>query len=72
MAREATRWGLDVMVGNMVGTSLAMAPAFLVGQMCKVVDLDGPVFLRSDRPVRVQYAIGKIFAPSHLWGSRTP
>ena len=71
MAREATRLGLDVMVGNMVGTSLAMAPAFLVGQMCKVVDLDGPVFLRNDRPVPVQYENGKVFAPPQLWGSRT-
>ncbi|MBS0422758.1 MAG: dipeptide epimerase [Proteobacteria bacterium] len=70
MARAATRAGLDVMVGNMVGTSLAMAPAFLVGQLCKVVDLDGPVFLRSDRPTPVQYQNGRIFSPPQLWGSR--
>jgi L-alanine-DL-glutamate epimerase-like enolase superfamily enzyme len=49
MARKARRLGLDVMVGNMVGTSLAMAPSCLVRQLCKVVDLDGPVFLSTDR-----------------------
>jgi L-Ala-D/L-Glu epimerase len=44
MARAARALGLDTMVGNMLGTSLAMAPGFLVGQLCNVVDLDGPVF----------------------------
>ena len=37
------------MVGNMIGTSLAMAPAFVLGQHCDVVDLDGPIFLVRDR-----------------------
>ena len=68
MARSATQLGLDVMVGNMVGTSLAMAPAFLVGQLCKVVDLDGPVFLRADRATHVQYNGGMISCPPELWG----
>ena len=45
MAREARQLGLGVMVGNMVGTSLAMAPAFVLGQLCDIVDLDGPIFL---------------------------
>ena len=45
MAAEARRLGLGVMVGNMVGTSLAMAPAFVLGQLCDIVDLDGPTFL---------------------------
>ena len=49
MAREARRLGLRVMVGNMVGTSLAMAPAFVLGQLCDLVDLDGPIFLSQDR-----------------------
>jgi L-alanine-DL-glutamate epimerase-like enolase superfamily enzyme len=71
MARAAGRYGLDVMVGNMIGTSLAMAPAFLVGQLCKVVDLDGPVFLRGDRPIPVQYENGMIACPPALWGSPT-
>ena len=49
MAHEARRLGLRVMVGNMVGSSLAMAPAFVLGQLCDVVDLDGPIFLAKDR-----------------------
>ncbi|HEY4445639.1 MAG TPA: enolase C-terminal domain-like protein, partial [Steroidobacteraceae bacterium] len=69
MAREARRLGLDVMVGNMLGTSLAMAPAFLVGQLCNVVDLDGPVFLSRDRSVPVRYESGLISSPEALWGA---
>jgi L-Ala-D/L-Glu epimerase len=69
MAQEARRLGLDVMVGNMVGSSLAMAPAFLVGQLCNVVDLDGPVFLSHDRPTPVRYENGTISCPAALWGS---
>jgi len=69
MAREARRLGLEVMVGNMLGTSLAMAPAFVLGQLCDVVDLDGPVFLRKDRPPTVSYAGGLIDCPDALWGT---
>lgn len=68
MARAARGLGLEVMVGNMGGTSLAMAPAFLVGQLCTVVDLDGPIFLRSDRTNAVDYADGYITCPTELWG----
>jgi L-alanine-DL-glutamate epimerase-like enolase superfamily enzyme len=69
MAHEARRRGLEVMVGNMVGTSLAMAPSFLLGQLCNVVDLDGPVFLSSDRVPAVQYQNGTISCPEVLWGA---
>lgn len=69
MAHEARRLGLEVMVGNMVGTSLAMAPSFLVGQLCQVVDLDGPVFLSSDRSPSVRYENGAITCPGELWGA---
>jgi len=68
MAREARRLGLEVMVGNMVGSSLAMAPAFVLGQLCDVVDLDGPVFLRQDRVPAVRYDQGMISTPAALWG----
>lgn len=68
MARKARQLGLEVMVGNMVGTSLAMAPAFLVGQLCSVVDLDGPVFLSRDRLVSVRYEDGLVTSPDVLWG----
>ena len=69
MASAAHDLGLDCMVGNMLGTSLAMAPAYLVGQLCKVVDLDGPVFLKADRPHPVRYSDGFIECPDELWGS---
>lgn len=69
MAQAARRQGLSVMVGNMVGTSLAMAPSFLVGQLCNVVDLDGPVFLRTDRVHSVQYENGNIHCPDAVWGA---
>jgi L-alanine-DL-glutamate epimerase-like enolase superfamily enzyme len=68
MARAARNAGLDLMVGNMLGTSLAMAPAFLLGQLCKVVDLDGPVFLKTDRHITVRYTDGYIGCPEELWG----
>jgi L-alanine-DL-glutamate epimerase-like enolase superfamily enzyme len=60
IARASRELGLDVMVGNMMGTSLAMAPAFLVGQVCNIADLDGPVFLQTDRAEPVQYTDGFI------------
>jgi len=69
MARTARALGLDTMVGNMVGTSLAMLPAAVVGQLCSVVDLDGPVFLKDDRPNPVRYVDGFIECPTDLWGS---
>lgn len=68
IARRAQALGLDAMVGNMMGTSLAMAPAFLVGQLCKVVDLDGPIFIKADRTEPVQYSDGYIVCPKELWG----
>ena len=48
IAAEARRLGLGVMVGNMVGSSLAMAPAFILAQLCDFVDLDGPTFIAED------------------------
>ena len=70
MARRARELGLDVMVGNMVGTSLAMAPAFVLGQLCDVVDLDGPVVLVEDRKPGVIYKDGTIDCPPEVWGFR--
>jgi L-alanine-DL-glutamate epimerase-like enolase superfamily enzyme len=70
IADEARRLGLGVMVGNMVGTSLAMAPAFIVGQHCDVVDLDGPTFLTEDRTPSCDYRDGTIWCSDAVWGSR--
>ena len=68
IARKARSLGLETMVGNMIGTSLAMAPACLVGQLCSVVDLDGPLFLKADRTPAVEYRDGLIWCPEHVWG----
>jgi L-alanine-DL-glutamate epimerase-like enolase superfamily enzyme len=68
MVKAARAAGLETMVGCMSGTSLAMAPGFLVGQFCKFVDLDGPALLSSDRPVTVRYVDGLITCPETLWG----
>jgi len=71
MAREARRLGLAVMVGNMMGSSLAMAPSFVLGQLCDVVDLDGPTFLAHDRTPSVTYSQGMIWADEAIWGRRS-
>jgi L-Ala-D/L-Glu epimerase len=69
LAEDARRLGLDIMVGCMVGTSLSMAPAMLVAQAAKVVDLDGPLLLARDREPGLVYD-GSIVQPSTpaLWG----
>jgi len=68
IARRARELGLGVMVGNMGGTSLAMAPAFLLGQLCDVVDLDGPTILAKDIQPSVSYRQGMLDCPAGLWG----
>ncbi len=69
LAEEAERRGLAIMVGCMVSTSLAMAPAMLVAQRARVVDLDGPLLLAKDRPGGMRYE-GSLVYPSDatLWG----
>jgi L-alanine-DL-glutamate epimerase-like enolase superfamily enzyme len=68
MAERARRMKMKVMVGNMGGSSLAMAPAFVLGQLCDVVDLDGPIFLARDCTPAVRYPAGRIFSPGAVWG----
>lgn len=68
MAKRAHALGKQVMVGNMCGTSLACAPAFVLGQLCDVVDLDGPVFLARDRQPSVRYEDGYIRCGDEVWG----
>lgn len=68
VARRAKVLGLDVMVGNMMGTSLSMAPSYLVGQLCQIVDLDGPTFLQKDRSPSVEYSAGRIACSAQIWG----
>ena len=56
------------MVGNMAGSSWAMAAAFVVGQFCDIVDLDGPLALRGDRSPCVKYVDGEIVCDDSVWG----
>jgi L-alanine-DL-glutamate epimerase-like enolase superfamily enzyme len=68
--RDAARAaGLGVMVGSMVATSLAVAPAFVVAKGAQWVDLDGPLLLASDREPPVRFENGLLFPPPlQLWG----
>jgi L-alanine-DL-glutamate epimerase-like enolase superfamily enzyme len=69
LAREARDRGLEVMVGCMVATSLAMAPAMLVAQEAAVVDLDGPLLLARDRDDALRYEGSTVYPPdAALWG----
>lgn len=68
MARECRKWGVRPMVGCMMGTSLAIAPGFIVGQLCEIVDLDAPLFLSKDRGPQIQYEDGKVSLIPGAWG----
>lgn len=69
LCTEATRQGLGLMVGNMCGSSLAMAPAFLIAQRCRYVDLDGPLLQRLDCSPPIRYEQGSMYPPPRaLWG----
>ena len=69
LAREAQAMGFRIMVGSMVGTSLAMAPAALLAGFAEYVDLDGPLLLARDRTPGLVYD-GAVMAPPEpaLWG----
>ncbi|MFN7104956.1 MAG: dipeptide epimerase, partial [Pseudorhizobium sp.] len=69
MRDAAVEAGFEIMVGCMVGTSLAMAPAFLIGQGAAFVDLDGPLLLARDREPAIAYD-GAVMPlpPRGLWG----
>jgi L-Ala-D/L-Glu epimerase len=69
LAAAAEQGGFAVMVGCMVATSLAMAPAMLVAQQARFVDLDGPLLLARDRPDGLHYD-GSLVYPAEpaLWG----
>lgn len=69
LKRQAVDMGFGVMVGCMVGSSLAMAPAVLVAQGAKIVDLDGPLLLKQDRENGIDFSGGSIRPASpKLWG----
>ncbi len=69
MAEAARGMGFKIMAGCMVGTSLAMAPATLVGQLADFVDLDGPLLLAKDREPGLVYEGSTMLPPpAVLWG----
>ncbi len=69
LAHDARGLGLQVMVGCMAGTSLAMAPGMVVGQLAEFVDLDGPLLHVKDRERGIEYDRGLMQLPSAaLWG----
>ena len=69
LKKNAELHNFDIMVGCMVGSSLAMAPAIYVAQNVKWVDLDGPLLLSEDRKNPLKYSNSKIHPPlKDLWG----
>jgi L-alanine-DL-glutamate epimerase-like enolase superfamily enzyme len=69
LAAKAESMGFELMVGNMLGSSLAMAPSFVIAQRCRYVDIDGPLLQSEDCDHAMHYEHGKVdvFVPE-LWG----
>jgi L-alanine-DL-glutamate epimerase-like enolase superfamily enzyme len=70
IVKRALKDGKELMIGNMTGSSLSMAPAYVIGQFCRFVDIDGPLFLAGDIENGLQYRDGgHVDLPSAaLWG----
>jgi L-Ala-D/L-Glu epimerase len=69
LAEAAALRGFTIMVGCMIATSLAMAPAMLVAQRAQIVDLDGPLLLAADRVPGLRYEGSLVYPPERgLWG----
>ncbi len=67
MVHEIRRLGMQPMVGCMSSTTLGIAPACVVGQLCDLVDLDAPLFLSEDRSPASVYREGSVRCPQ-VWG----
>jgi L-Ala-D/L-Glu epimerase len=69
LADAARALGFELMIGCMVSTSLSMAPAIIVAQQARVIDLDGPLLLQKDRDGGLRYDGSLVHPPSAaLWG----
>ncbi|MGB1695377.1 MAG: dipeptide epimerase, partial [Paracoccaceae bacterium] len=69
LCEKARALGYGVMVGCMVGSSLAMAPAVLIAQGVMITDLDGPLLLSEDRVTPLFYDEEGVHPPdAELWG----
>ncbi len=69
LARRSMKMGFGLMVGNMCGSSLAMAPGYVIAQLCDYIDLDGPLLQNEDVDPGLIYSAGRIFPSSSggLW-----
>lgn len=70
LVEAAQRAGLGLMVGNMCGSSLSMAPSYVIGQFCQFVDIDGPLLLKHDVDHGLDYGSGGLVSlpERELWG----
>jgi L-alanine-DL-glutamate epimerase-like enolase superfamily enzyme len=69
LLRKARQRNLKVMIGSMVATSLAVAPAMLLASEADWIDLDGPLLLARDRHPALRIEAGRMFPPEReLWG----
>ena len=69
LTTAAKEQGFGIMLGCMISTSLAVAPAMLLAQAAEFIDLDGPWWLKNDRDNPVRYHQGKLTLPdAGLWG----
>ena len=69
LQNEAESKGFKTMVGCMSCTSLGIAPAFIIAQRAKIVDLDAPLYLYDDRNSPIKYDLSKVYPPKRdLWG----
>jgi len=69
LAEQALSMGFELMVGNMLGSSLAMAPSFVIAQKCRYVDIDGPLLQSEDceHAMHYEHGVVQVFTPQ-LWG----
>ncbi|MFG0770342.1 N-acetyl-D-Glu racemase DgcA [Vibrio plantisponsor] len=68
LLKDAQEMGFEIMVGCMIGTSLAMAPALLLAQQARWVDIDGPLLLSKDRSPSLHYHQSQVEPNQAVWG----
>lgn len=70
IVKQAQADGKGLMVGNMMGTSLSMAPSYVIGQFCRFVDIDGPLLMQQDIENGLNYRAGGVvdLPTPALWG----
>ncbi|PNH81319.1 N-acetyl-D-Glu racemase DgcA [Vibrio diazotrophicus] len=68
LLKDAQEMGFEIMVGCMIGTSLAMAPALLLAQQARWVDIDGPLLLSKDRSPSLHYHQSQVEPNEAVWG----